>query len=199
MLSTRIILLPLVLVVGCLSPQAAMPAGAGSALTLFPTAVYTGFEAGGTTYAVPIAASGATGMSWVSSNSSVATVSGSDTVGTVDGVQAGMTQVTASAGMQSASAMVVVTSYAASQRMAGAQSFTKFNCAGCHGGSGPDITPSGIGKHTDAQILAAATQGANPEGGDISIGKAAHSFAADPGIVAYVRSLAPAGVPQSDN
>jgi hypothetical protein len=171
----------------------------GGTLTLFPTTVYTGVEAGGSTYAVPIAASGATGMSWVSSDSSVASVSGSDTEGTVDGVKAGMAQVTASAGMQSAAAMVVVASYTATQRMAGAQSYMKFNCVGCHGNGGPDITPSGIGKHTDAQILAAATQGANPEGGDISIGKAAHSFAADPGIVAYVRSLAPAGVPHPDN
>jgi hypothetical protein len=170
-----------------------------SGLTLYPTQVYTGVEAGGPTYAVPVAASGASGMSWTSSDTSVASVSGSDTMSNIDGVKQGMAAVTANAGTESASVMVVVTSYTAAQRMAGAQSNTKFNCAGCHSSMGLDLSPSGIGKHSDAQILAAATQGANPEGGDISIGKAAHSFAADPGVVAWVRSLPAAGVPHPDN
>ena len=36
-------------------------------------------------------------------------------------------------------------------------------------------------------------------GANISIGKAAHSFAADPGVVAWVRSLTAASVPHPDN
>jgi hypothetical protein len=183
---------------GCLPGGGDMPPPA-SGVTLFPTLVYTGVEAGGAAYAVPIAASGATGMRWSSSDATVASVSGNDTLGTVDGVKSGMASVTVDSGSESASAMVVVTSYTAAQRMAGAQSNTKFNCAGCHASMGLDLSPSGIGKHSDAQIIAAATMGANPEGGDIAIGKAAHSFAADPGVVAWVRSLPAAGVPHPDN
>jgi hypothetical protein len=199
MRSLPLTLSPVLLLCGCLSGGGGMPAPTNNDLTLFPTTVYTGVEAGGPTYAVPIAASGATGMSWSSSDVGVVTVTGNDTEALVDGAKDGMATVTAKAGTQSASAMIVVTSYTAAQRMAGAQSFTKYNCGGCHASVGADISPSGIGKHSDAQVLAAATQGANPEGGDISIGKAAHSFAADPGIVAYVRSLAPAGVPHADD
>jgi hypothetical protein len=42
--------------------------------------------------------------------------------------------------------------------------------------------------------------GANPEGGDVSIGAAAHSFKVSNNIVAYLRSLTPsAGAPKADN
>ncbi len=71
--------------------------------------------------------------------------------------------------------------------------------AGCHDASGPDVTPSGIGKHTDAQLQATVLSGQNPEGGEVAIGAARHSFAMAPmpGIIAYMRSLPP-GVPHAD-
>ena len=64
-----------------------------------------------------------------------------------------------------------------------------------------DISPSGIGKHTDAELLTAVTAGTNPEGGAIEV---AHSFAVAPssassrGICAYMRSLPP-GTPVNDD
>ena len=90
------------------------------------------------------------------------------------------------------------------QLTAGSTAFTQtYTCAksGCHDSAGPDISPSDIGKHTDTQIQAAVTMGANPEGGDISIGAAAHSFALTGdevlGICAYLRALPP-GTPVPD-
>lgn len=186
----------LLMLSACIDSSA--PTGSADSITLFPTTVYTGADESATRYAVPIAASGASGMSWLSSDPALAGVTGTDRSATVTALKEGAITITAKAGSESASAMVIVTHYSAAQRMAGAQSYTKLACAGCHA-SASDITPSGVGKHTDAQLLAAVTQGANPEGGDISIGKANHSFAADPGIVAYLRSLAPEGIPHDDN
>jgi hypothetical protein len=172
----------------------------GSGPTLFPTAVNTGFDDSGK-YTVPIAVSDATGVVWTSSDPSVATVSGNDTVGTVTGLKVGTATITATAGGSSATATVTVQSYKVVDKNAGQTSYSTSNCAmsGCHDSTGPDITPSGIGKHTDAQIFNAVSMGANPEGGDIAIGKAAHSFSSAPtGISAYLRSLTPAGIPHAD-
>jgi mono/diheme cytochrome c family protein len=149
---------------------------------------------------------GGTGVTWASTDTTIATVSGTDALGTVTALKAGSTTITATAGGTTLSVPLTVNSYSTSDRMAGATAFTTFSCASaaCHGAGGPDISPSDIGKHTDAQILASVTMGANPEGGPISIGAAAHTFAITAGspeargISAYLRTLPP-GTPVQDN
>jgi len=166
---------------------------------LFPVAVYTGFdEAGG--YKVPIAASGATGITWKSSDSSIAGVSGNDEVATVTGLKAGTVTITASAGGKSSTATVTVEAFTSGDRSAGQAEYSSKNCgsSGCHDASGPDVTPSGIGKHSQDEVMAAIKLGQNPEGGDLAIGAANHSIASDTKIMAYLRSLQPDGIPQND-
>jgi hypothetical protein len=169
-------------------------------LTLFPTNAYTGFDES-SKYSVPIAVSGATGVTWSSSDSSIATVTGNDSVATVSAVKAGSATITATANGKSATATITVSQYQAADKTAGQNEFTQVGCnkSGCHDSSGPDISPSGIGKHTDAQIVAAAKTGANPEGGDISIGASAHSFApVTTSIATWLRAMQAKGTPQPD-
>lgn len=197
----RHLLFTMLVAAGC---AASPPDSTGGGPTVFPSeqifaAVYTG---GGATGKVTISAMDATGMSWSSADGSVASVAGNDTLATVTGLKAGSTTITATAGGQTISIPLQVISYTAAQLAAGQSAFTSNNCASCHTGSELDVSPSDIGKHTDAQILAAAAHGQNPEGGDISIGAAMHSFPlsgdAQIGIAAYLRSLTP-GVPVDDN
>jgi hypothetical protein len=171
---------------------------AGGTPTLFPEHVHTGFDQNGS-YVVPVAASGATGVTWTSSDPSVATVTGTDALATVTGLETGTATITAGA-TSTASVTVDVKAYVAGDKATGKTAFDTLGCAaaGCHTPSGPDITPSGVGKHTDAEILAAITAGQNPEGGELSIGAANHSFTADATIIAYLRSIAPTGTPVDD-
>jgi len=187
-----------------LAACATTPDGPSGTPTVFPSeqifaSVYSGGTAPGK---VTVSAMDATGMAWASESSSVATVSGNDTLGTVTAVSAGSTTITATADGQTISIPLQVISYTAAQLSAGQSAFESNNCAHCHTGSALDISPSDIGKHTDAQILAAASQGQNPEGGEISIGAAMHSFSitgdAQIGIAAYLRSLTP-GIPVDDD
>jgi hypothetical protein len=188
------------LAAGC----ASSPSSSGP--SIFPdTQIYGAVYAGGAAPGkVTIAAMNATSLTWTSQDPSVASVTGTATLGTVTSLKAGSTMIVASAGGQTMPLPITVNSYTAAQLTAGQSAFQAHNCAsaGCHSGSGPDISPSDIGKHTDDQIVAAVTQGKNPEGGDVSIGAAAHSFAltgdATVGIAAYLRSLPP-GTPTPDN
>lgn len=164
-------------------------------------------------YAAPIGVTSGSGITWASADSTIATVSGNDMEANVTAVKTGSTTITATAGGKSVTVPVTVEAYKASDRMAGAAAYAKIpgstmSCAAasCHGPTGvSDITPSGIGKHTDQAIQAAFAMGANPEGGNVSIGVAAHSFAipsSDPaylGIVAFLRSEPAAGIPKADN
>ncbi len=183
------------------------PGGGGNALSLFPnTTLYSGFETGtgAVPYKVTIAAKGAGGVAWKAMAPSMASVTGTDTLGTVTALAAGQTVVIATAGGANVQVPLTIATYNPSDRMAAA-SLWKSTCSvgGCHDASGPDVSPSDVGKHTDAQIQAAVTKGQNPEGGDISIGAAAHSFSIAPGspeyagIVAYLRALPP-GTPVPD-
>jgi len=182
--------------------------GGGEAFSVFPnTTLYSGVEsgAGAATYKVTIAASNGSGVVWASADPSIATVTGTDALGTVTALKAGSTTITATAGGTKLSIPLVVATYSTSDRMA-ASGMWSGTCSkgGCHDASGPDVSPSGIGKHTDMQLDTVVTMGQNPEGGDVSIGKAAHSFAiasgtpAFAGIVATMRSLPP-GTPKQDD
>ena len=194
------LLLVSTLVIGCSSDPSS------SAPTLYPAVtLYSGADpaAGGATYKVTIAATGATGITWASADTMIATVTGTDTLGTVVAKKAGSTTITATSGGKVTSVPLTVNSYAAADLTAGMAVANQYMCskAGCH--ATIDISPSDIGKHTDAELLASVTMGTNPEGGPISIGAAAHSFAvtansaSSRGIIAYMRSLPP-GTPTPD-
>lgn len=193
-------LLALILAAGCAGPLP-QPGGTPS---VFPNEqIYAGvYEGGAATGKVTIAAMNASGMAWSSADPSIATVSGTDELGTVVAVKPGSTTITAKAGGTVMPIPLTVISYTAAQLSAGQSAFQSSNCGGCHNATGPDISPSDIGKHTDQQIMDAVLSGKNPEGGDVSIGAAAHSFAltgdAQIGIAAYLRSLTP-GTPTPDD
>src|SRR5262249_26515037 len=102
-------------------------------------------------------------------------------------VAKGSTSISITAGATKLDVAVEVVAYAAGQRALGKTAYDGAKCADCHT-SGPDITPSGIGKHSDDEILGAAMMGKNPEGGNIAI---THAFSVGPEIVAYLRSQPP--------
>jgi len=185
-------------VIGCSSDSAAP--------TLYPAVtLYSGADpaGGGATYKVTIAASDATGITWASGDETIATVTGTDILGTVVAKKPGSTTITATADGKVTSVPLTVNAYAAADLTAGMAVANQYMCskAGCH--ATIDISPSDVGKHTDAELLASVTLGTNPEGGAISIGAAAHSFAvaansaSSRGIIAYMRSLPP-GTPVAD-
>lgn len=186
-------------IIGCSSSSSSAP-------TLYPAVtLYSGADpaGGGATYKVTIAASDATGITWASADQTIATVTGTDMLGTVVAKKPGSTTITATSGGKVTSVPLTVNSYSAADLTAGMAVATQYMCSksGCH--ATIDISPSDVGKHTDAELLAAVTMGMNPEGGPISIGAAAHSFAvaansaSSRGIIAYMRSLPP-GTPTPD-
>jgi hypothetical protein len=170
--------------------------------TLYPLSVYTAFdESGG--YEVPIAASGATGIAWKSSNEAVATISGNDTLATIVGKSAGTAQITGAVGDAKSTINVTVVQYTSADKSAGEALFTSTGCASnaCHGPqAADDISPSVLAKHTDAEVIGAILRGDNPEGGDVRFEN--HEFplteAEQRSILAYVRSLEPSGPPEVD-
>jgi len=121
----------------------------------------------------------------------------------VTAASVGTSFITADDGGDPATAVVTVIAYRAADRAAGESAFTTYHCDGCHAATltppGPDITSSGIGKHSDDQIVAAVMQGRNPEGASIEVG---HTFplttAEAAGIAAFLRSQPARGVPQAD-
>ena len=168
---------------------------------VFPTVAYAGVEDTGATYAVPIAVSNATGVKWSSDDSAHATASGGDASGTIKAVAAGSANVKVSAGGTTVTIPVTVTAYKAADRALGAAAYASKGCAGCHeAAGGPDITPSGIGKHSDEEVIGAFNDGQNPEGGPIS--QPNHRFGVDSsakvGLVAHLRSLPAKETPKPD-
>jgi hypothetical protein len=159
------------------------------ALTVFPTQVFVGFDEKGPLAQAPVALTGASGsVAWTSADDSVAAVSGSAVSAKISAVKAGSSAITVKAGSASAEVKVTVLSYTAAAVASGEQEYKTAGCAGCHeAADGPDITPSGVGKHTDDQILGAAHDAKNPEGGDIASPN--HKFAVTNAVVAYLRSL----------
>jgi hypothetical protein len=170
------------------SYSAALPA---SSLSVFSQEVFTGFDENGS-YSVPVALDGSEGKVTWTSSSGTAGVSATADGAMIVGSKSGSAVVTVKDGAGSATVKVNVVSYTAAQRSTGEAELKKVGCNGCHD-SGADITPSGIGKHTRDQIVAAFTMGMNPEGGKIDEGNTPHSFNVDDpdALVAYLRSTAP--------
>ncbi len=125
-------------------------------------------------------------MTWTSSNVSVATACGNATNGKVVAVKPGSSTITVKAGSKAATVAVTVATYGSAAVLAGKTEYATAKCDDCHRASGTDITPSDLGKHTDAQILGAVLDGMNPEGRAI---KGTHMFTATKAIVAYLRDL----------
>ena len=178
------------------SSETSTPAGD---ISVFPDKVFVGVdETGKALSAAPVGLTGGAGTaSWTSSNTSIATATGNAKTGSISAKKPGTSTVTVKDGTKTATVLVTVIAYKSADKTSGAAEYASAKCADCHGASGPDITPSGVGKHSDDEILAAVTQGANPEGGDLEGG---HKYTATPAIVAYLRSIAPrTDTPIKDN
>ena len=170
------------------SSPASTPTTGDAAITVFPTKVFVGVDETGKALGsapVSLTGGGAT-ATWTSASTTVATATGNTTNGKIVGVKAGTSTVTVKSGTKTATIDVTVEVYAAADATAGKTEYTTGKCDDCHGAAGTDITPSDLGKHSDDQILAAVTQGMNPEGGMI---EGMHSFTATKAIIAYLRAL----------
>lgn len=165
---------------------------------VFPTTVNIGVDDKGKMFSAPILITGGQGVTFSSAAKNIATVSGNDMLATVTGVRPGTTKLTLTSGSSTATVAVTVTRYLAADVAKGQTSFMQFKCSGCHPRDA-DTSPSGIADHTDDEVFLAISQGVNPEGGDILIGNAKHAFAADRGIVGFLRSRPAVGVPKKDD
>jgi hypothetical protein len=159
-----------------------------AAISVFPDKVTVGIDENGKALAaVPIGLTGATAtVTWTSAVESVAKASGGEKFGSITAVKKGESKVTVKAGSKSATVDVTVATYASADVAKGKTEYETAKCTECHNASGPDITTSGLAKHSDDQILGAVAEGKNPEGGDIEGG---HKYTATNAIVAYLRSL----------
>jgi hypothetical protein len=178
-----------------------------NAISVFPSAVFTGFETGGAQFtAVAVADSNqdpSEVIKWVPSNQNIAVVtSAPSALVKIQAHDGGSTTVSGSAtDREPGTVSVTVTAYPAGSVARGQTVYGSFGCAGCHeaGAGSPDITTSGIGKHSDEQVLGAAIDGNNPEGGSIgSFHKFAVPDASKPDLLSYLRSLPPRGIPAPD-
>src|SRR5262245_46849041 len=100
--------------------------------SVFPLKIYTGFDEGGS-YSAPIAAMGATGVQWTSSNDAVAAVTGNDSLGTITGKAAGTAKVTVTAAGESMTVDITVEQFVSADKTAGQTVYGDFDCGLCHG------------------------------------------------------------------
>jgi hypothetical protein len=193
--AARSFALLLVSVAACSSPSSPPASSTSPDLEVFPAAIYTGIDESGSGYVAPIVAS-ATGATFeVSGDCCVISATAGTGQAQLTAKKAGTGTITVSAGGNKATVPVTVAVYSSADRSAGQQAYAASACGGCHDGAEqPDITSSGIPEHTDAEVLASIREGKNPEGGEIP----GHSFQVPDGIVAYLRSLAPKGLPKAD-
>ncbi len=163
--------------------------GPGDGIAVFPQKVFVGFDESGSMASAPVVLSNASGtVTWTSSDRSIAAVSGGTMYGQISAVGPGITDVRVTADEGSASVFVVAVAYTQADVKAGARDYATLGCGRCHDGAGaPDITPSGIAKHSDDEIIRAALEGKNPEGGEIRSPN--HRYAISAAIVPYLRSL----------
>src|SRR5690242_13429487 len=171
-------------------------------LKVFPTKLYVGVDDAGHGMQAPLSVSGATGITWSTTSADFA-VSGDDHGAMVTGMIAGngLITVTAANG-ESVQVPVTVRSYTAASVANGASGFQTIGCnrGGCHDASGPNITPSGIGKYDDLPLDYWITMGMSLDGmttvqfhmWNASTGL---DLQGQMGIVAYLRSQAPNGPP----
>jgi hypothetical protein len=174
-----------------------------SAVTVFPTTVYTGSDGTGTGFQVPVVVVDGKVASWTCNDPTMMRADGVVDHASMLPLTDGTSTVTA-VGEDGSTALVTVVTflYTQEQLEAGKGVYTNI-CSNCHaaGGDGPDITPSGVGKHTQDQILGAALMGMNPEGGPLN--QPNHMFQMTDlekhGIVGYLRSLPPRGLPDPND
>jgi hypothetical protein len=124
--------------------------GDGSALSIFPSKIYSGVD-GQTTFKAPVVAVGGKNVRWSLSDPSIATLepSADGTQLMITAKKAGKTTLTATVGSQRATATINVTQYTPQQLADGKKRYTTTGatgqaCANCHGKgqNAPDHTPT---------------------------------------------------------
>ena len=175
---------------------AACGGSGATAPKLHPDTIYLGVEDSGVKFSAPIAVDGASPMAYSVADGSIAHASGGDQMVEVGALRVGSTTVTVRNDFGQATASVSVAIYAATARAAGEQAWATYNCASCHD-FGADVTPSGIARFSDPQIIAAVQSGTGPSGGALATGGSPHSFtlSSPDGMVAFLRSLPARSVP----
>ncbi len=189
------LVLLLVAAQGC-SPEVAIgPTG----LQVFPTQLYTGVDDGGGHYVVPVAARGETGLMWNTADTSRIMIMGTDNGAMVTALRAGHAQIEVDASASSSvSVSISVQSYTAAQRAAGQEAVGRIGCQRtyCHDANGPDFTPSGIGRYADLDLQAWILYGKSLRNGTtVQFHMWPLTLTEQMGIVAYLRSQAPRGMP----
>jgi hypothetical protein len=136
--------------------------GGGTGLTVFPDTLYTAVTET-QKFTVPFIVNrgqtAVTDATVTSSDDTVATVAAKSGDYLITAVAAGSATITAKSGSDTVTVSVTVTTLTDAAVSAGQQVYMSNNCGPCHdGASQPDITSSGLGKHTDAQITGAFTR-----------------------------------------
>lgn len=205
---------------GCSSSSSDTPRNnSTSALEIFPPQIYTGFD-GTRTYKAPaIAVNASSATTWTIGDPSIASLAPEDNGEhvMVTALKAGETTITAKSGSQSSTAQLKVYAYTGDQWQSGSARYTNSSdannpaCVTCHGNNkGPDHTPTEVDADSDDEIENTFLTGVDPEGRAIKDysefasllqgkdHKWTVSTAERVGLVAYMRSLTPAGWPEYD-
>jgi hypothetical protein len=194
-MTRRMLLVVLSSLAACSPPSKAAPTTSPD-LEVFPAAIHTGVDEAGDPFVAPVVASDSNASFTISGSCCAVKPGAAAGQAQVTAQQPGSGMLTVSAGGNTAQVPVEVIMYTKANWTAGQAAYASSACGSCHDGAGQsDITSSGIPEHTDAQVLTAIRTGVNPEGGQIEGG---HSFQVPDGIVAYLRSLPPKGLPEKD-
>lgn len=170
---------------------------------VYPAVVFTGYD-GTHAYKVPVSLVGGGSATWTADDPSLVTLETKKEGVMITAKKAGATTVTAKVGSKSYKVKVTITKYAESAWAAGEKVYTtSLKCNGCHvKASGPDHSPSEIGKHEDAHIRARITTGESLHG---EATQANHKFGDrldDAGVasaIAYIRALKPKAWPSEEH
>ncbi len=132
---------------------------------MYPAEVFTGYD-GSRAYKVPVSLVGGASATWTAEDPSLVTLETKKEGVMITARKAGSTTVTAKVGSKSYKVKVTITKYAQGAWAAGEKVYTtSVKCDGCHvKSSGPDHSPSEIGKHEDAHIRARITTGESLHG-----------------------------------
>jgi hypothetical protein len=174
---------------------------AGGEVGVFPTEVHTGFD-GEHDFVVPVSSLGGA-ATWTGDDDAVSLETSDEGV-MITPKKAGPTTVTAKIGGKKFTVEVDVTEYDASAWTTGQRVYNEtIKCKSCHvKSSGPDHSPTEIGKHEDAHLEKRVLTGESLHG---EPAQANHKFESRlatgelEGVLAYLRGLTPRGWPKEEH
>jgi hypothetical protein len=169
---------------------------------VFPIAINTGVEnpaAPGITYTVPVVAEDSKATFEVVGTCATVAPGAKGGQAIVTSKEPGECTLKVTNAGEVIEVRIFVKLYTAAAREMGAKFYADNKCGSmCHDvGAKPDNTPSAIAEHRDEPVMLNVVAGSDPDGNAV---RDFHKFPGAPlGVCAYLRSLAPRGLPSANN